>query len=479
MIKNRLDFVSGKISLSRVLALALSFLLMVSAAGCGKTQETGTGGDNNSLTISVVTKDMYLDTAVQRFRELHPGVNVEVIEYTSNALPAASGNTVMVRKDDPADIEKYVTAMNTQLMSGQGSDIMLLNDLPYPTYADKGLLVDIGRMMQADQSFDLSKYYGNVLEALKYKGNLYVLPVSFSIDLMAADKTLLENSRVKIDENTWSWNDFVQTAEQVVKANSNGGTQELYALAGIDERLLITSLVQDNFNKLVDSEKKEAYFTGQDFLDLLNLSKYLIDHKLVNTDTTQGNVMELASRGKLAFNLTPLRGFMDLQMAKTTFGGDVQLLKSPGNEGNLSFSTNTMYGISSKSASKQLAWEFLKFLVSDEMMTQRALLGLPINKQVVPQIAEALSQISQKGKANIAMKGPGGGTSQPITLQPPTQEDIDFVEKLMEKANVYNGTDQKIISIVQEESAAFFTGQKTAETTAKLIQDRVNTYLNE
>jgi multiple sugar transport system substrate-binding protein len=72
-----------------------------------------------------------------------------------------------------------------------------------------------------------------------------------------------------------------------------------------------------------------------------------------------------------------------------------------------------------------------------------------------------------------------GIPAQSITLQPPTQEDVAYMENLLSKANVYIGTDQKIISIVQEETAAFLTGQKTAETTAQLIQDRVSTYLNE
>ena len=79
----------------------------------------------------------------------------------------------------------------------------------------------------------------------------------------------------------------------------------------------------------------------------------------------------------------------------------------------------------------------------------------------------------------MRIKGVNGIQGQSITLHPPTQEDVDYMEKLLSKANVYIGTDQKIISIVQEETAAFFTGQKIAETTAQLIQDRVSTYLNE
>lgn len=475
MKNNSYRFFLDKRSLSLILSLTL--FLGVFTFGCGNPQATEEG--NDSLTISVVTKDMYLDTVINKFIELHPDVNVEVKEYTSNPLPPVSGKGMMVRSEDPADVEKYVTAMNTQLMSGQGSDIILLNNLPYEAYADKNLLVDIGDMMESDENFDSSNYYQNILEALKYKGNLYCLPVSFSINMMVADKNLLENSQVTIDDSTWNWNEFIQTAEEIINDNKNGENQELYALAGMDEKMLITYLVKENYSKMVDLEKKEANFTGQEFLDLLNLSKYLIDTKMVNTDTSQDKMMDLASRGKLAFNLTPLKGFWDLQVAKNTFGGEVQFLKTPGNEGNLLFSVNSMYGITNSSANKELAWEFLKLLVSEEMMSQRTLLGMPLNRSVIPEIAQDLVQASQKGGGHIVMKNSNASQAQSITPQPPTQEDIDFVDSLLGKANIYNGTDQKIISIVQEETTAFYTGQKTAEMTAQMIQDRVSTYLNE
>ncbi|AGL01203.1 ABC transporter substrate-binding protein [Desulfoscipio gibsoniae] len=451
-----------------VLILVLVLSMGVFTAGCGNTQVTREDNNPNSLTIAVVHKDMYLDTAVKKFEELHPGVSVEVKEYTSNPSEIGEG----VRAVDPGDIEKYVTAMNTQLMSGQGSDIILLNNLPYQTYADKNLLVDLGGLMQSDQSFDSGKYYQNIFKALEYKDKLYGLPVNIGIDMIAADRTLLDNSQVQIDDSNWDWNDFVETAEKVINDNQNGGTQEMYALAGMDEKRLITTLVKENYDNLVDPEKKTANFTGQEFLDLLNLSKYLIDHKLVNTDTAQTNITDLASRGKLVFNFTSLRGFFDLQAAKAIFSEGVQLLKPPGN---VFFSTDSMYGISSKSSNQELAWEFLKFLVSDDMMTQG---GMPINKSVLPQIAQNFTQAIQKRGGRMIIKD-DGIPGQSITLQPPTQEDVDYMENLLSQANVYIGTDQKIISIVQEETAAFFTGQKTAETTAQLIQDRVSTYLNE
>lgn len=253
-------FARGVVSAVLTLALVLGVSGVAFPAG-GKQDQT--------LTISVRAKDQYLEMAVARFEELNPGVKVEVIEYTSNPLPAMNGGAMVHVMDDPGEIEKYVRAMNTQLMSGRSSDIILLDDLPYETYADRHLLVDLGELMEFDASFDESKFYQNILEAVRYKGNLYGLPLSISIDFMIANKTLLENAGVTIEDDTWNWADFVRIAEEVV---SNHPDQGLYALLGMDERQLIGALVEENYGKLVDLEAQAVHFTNSEFVDCCTLA---------------------------------------------------------------------------------------------------------------------------------------------------------------------------------------------------------------
>lgn len=199
---------------------------------------------------------------------------------------------------------------------------------------------------------------------------------------------------------------------------------------------------------------------------MLHLSKYLIDHNLVNPELDQAYAIDLALRGMVAFRTISLRGLTALQAAKSAFSDDVELLMPPGSDGKIGFSVHSMYGISSKSRNKELAWEFLKFLVSDEMMLQRSLAGIPIKKSVFPIIAEDAMTSKPMANARIMMKTPDSSYSQSITLQPLTAEDIAFVENLLSKASIYKNVDQKIISVVQDEVAAFFTGQKTAEAIA-------------
>lgn len=64
-------------------------------------------------------------------------------------------------------------------------------------------------------------------------------------------------------------------------------------------------------------------------------------------------------------------------------------------------------------------------------------------------------------------------------MDPLTQEQVDKVVSFIlsiDKCYYYN---EDIINIVNEEMDAFFTGQKSAQEVAKIIQNRAQIYVNE
>lgn len=455
----------------KIICVSLAVLTAAGAASCSSPAKT-TGGDN-TLTISVVTKDRYLDLAVEKFHELHPEVTVKVEEYTSRPLPAGGNNQVIKVIEDPKDIEKYASTMNTQLMSGKGSDLLILNNLPYQKYADKGLLANLSDMISSDKGFDTGKYYSNILDAVKQKEKLYGIPLSFNIGVLSANKALLDEKKINIDDSSWSWDDFKNISEEIVNDSRKSGIQDMYVLSGLDEKRLITSLVESNYDKYVNKDKKTANFNSEDFIGLLNLSKYMLDNKLINTDVSQQKLIDFASRGKTVFSDSTLNTFMDLTTSKIMYSDGAVFLKSPGSGGSVSVTTNTMYGINNNSKNKELAWEFLKLMLSDDMMSQRVLGGFPINKNAFQTAAKDAMDMAKKGNVKLMLNG------QELSPKQITQEDIDTVSNLVSKINKYADVDIKITSIIQEEVIPFFTGQKTAQDTAKTIQGRVNTYLNE
>ena len=68
---------------------------------------------------------------------------------------------------------------------------------------------------------------------------------------------------------------------------------------------------------------------------------------------------------------------------------------------------------------------------------------------------------------------------QQIDILALTQEEYDLFMRVYENCNSVTAYNQEINNIITEETAAFFDGQKTAEETAKIIQDRVSLYVAE
>jgi multiple sugar transport system substrate-binding protein len=483
MYKNK---VFSKKILKKLMCLSLVVFTSIGTAACGsstKNRNAAKTSGNNALSISVITKDAYLDTAIQKFKKLHPEVTIDVKEYTSDPMPTANGKTMVRVGEKPEDLEKYVTAMNTQLMSGEGTDIMLLNPLPYEKYIDKNLLANISDMMKADKNFDINKYYTNILDAVKHNGTLYGIPLGISINVLEANRALLDKYNIKIDDSTWTWNDFEKTAEHILESSKKEGVQGMYALSGMDGNTLISSLVTENYNDFIDRYKKSANFNSKEFIDLLNLAKSMIDKNYVNTDTSQGKMTDLAMRGNTVFSPATLGMYMNLMLTKEIYSNGAEYLKFPSDRGTLSFTTTALYGINNKSANKDLAWEFLKFLISDEMMSEPSLTGLPIHKAASKKAAQNAIDMSKK----VSNKGGNGNNKIMMNMngqsidfsKPLTEEDVKTVQNLIGKANKYTAADQKVLNILKEETKAFFDGQKSAADTAKAIQDRVNTYINE
>jgi len=145
-------------------------------------------------------------------------------------------------------------------------------------------------------------------------------------------------------------------------------------------------------------------------------------------------------------------------------------------------------GINNRSSVKPEAWDFVKFMVSEEMLSQAKSTGFSINKASYEKRAK---ELLKTGKVESDQEV-GSMKGQVFEI---IQKDIDDLEKFVNGANYHvleklvNGTislasspqksTNKIDKIVQEESIAYFSGQKTPEAVAELIQNRVTTSLNE
>ena len=88
--------------------------------------------------------------------------------------------------------------------------------------------------------------------------------------------------------------------------------------------------------------------------------------------------------------------------------------------------------------------------------------------------------LDENGEPVEASKGGFSyGDGPMIEVYAMTQEQYDTVNGLIENTNRIMRYDQSLMEIINDEAGAFFAGEKTAEETAQLIQNRVQLYMAE
>jgi len=123
-------------------------------------------------------------------------------------------------------------------------------------------------------------------------------------------------------------------------------------------------------------------------------------------------------------------------------------------------------GLNANSSMQAEAWDFMKFLLSEEIQTLPGLQGFSVNKKVNE---KTFKDLLDKGAIESPM-----GSSIPVQ-----KADIDMIKQMLEHATTPQTNDSKIQAIIEEEAKAFYSGQKSAQAVAELIANRVTTYLNE
>lgn len=452
-------------------ALLSSILLAVPLSACGTDSEPAAAGSSpeaaggkTTVTVSVLNSDAFLQNAERLFEEAHPNIDIEIRAYT--VTPAS--NTRMMNKtpgaepDNSADIEKFRTGVNTELMSGKGSDLIALEHLPYAKYADKKLLAPLDPWIS--KGLNPQEYYTGVFDALKLEGKSYALPVHFKSSLTLGNGPLLEGKGVKVDDASWTWQQMMELGQSLVQS---GAATAIWT--GVKQANLLTDMVESEYGSLVQGKK--AAFNTPRFISLLEMVRGMYEQGLILEQAAMSNDSKDLFRSAELGSATEL-----LTLPQMAYGGKAQIYNTPSDgsrNGGFAFSSDLLFGMNEKSKHKDEAWQFLQFLLSETVQTLPAIEGIPVHKASLDvQLRKTIEQLSS---GRLKLRGPNGAA--PSTAV--SEEQLKEMVTLMERANRYAAGDPNVMKIVKEELATFVNEGKTAQATASMIQNRVETYLNE
>ena len=140
--------------------------------------------------------------------------------------------------------------------------------------------------------------------------------------------------------------------------------------------------------------------------------------------------------------------------------------------------------MSSKCSDKDGAWKFMRtFLTADYEKDRYFETYEPIREDMFAKKVEALKATKdftdEYGNEITAVSGKDSMEEIEIDKKPVTDEDAARYRALIDNAKGLQYYNNAVDNIIEEEVAAYFSGDKSVDEVCKIIQDRVSTYVNE
>lgn len=350
----------------------------------------------------------------------------------------------------------YITRTGVELAAGKGPDILMADMIESPdSLIEKGWLADLAPLME-QAGIREEDYFPIAFDTWRTGDSIYSIRVS------SACQERLISSAVLGEHATDAGYPDIETVVDAMLAYSEKAVY--YGNVSADGILLELLQGSETLWGMVDWEKGTCDFRGELFGKLLEVAKrYQYDiqnhYPAVCSDRNFGMMAglytyqteaELRAEGKV-----PVGTFFDNGSHPVGLGIMSRSLS-----------------VNANSANREGAWEFLRFLLSEEIQASLPEMDvyLPVKKSAYWTLAEE-EILNGSGKIFENKEKPVRDSL--------LRERAEEVEVILGNVRALPYKTQAILEIVMEEAQAYFDGAKEIPQIAEVIENRVGLYLEE
>ncbi len=428
------------------------------------------------LTLGCFDLDQSMRTAISEF-------NRENEEYTISSVCYADENSYLYD-----DYDNALTNFNNELIAGNIPDILLLNsNMPYDSYVDKGLFMDIYELMDSDPEYTRDKFIPNMLSALERDGKLYSIALNFYVNTYVGKSSRLAG----VDTLTFD------KADELLAAMPEGA---VLVSDDITREAFISDALQ--YSSFVDYENGTCNFDSDEFKAILEKS---MEYPAEITDYMDYEEQKMmVGEDKALLMSQYLSGFDEFNYLENgLFHEDAAFVGFPGKDGaNGILQLYLQISIAADSEYKDGAWEFIKKTLEDMVYEEETELFDPTDDETYiekrwtsghnfgfPVLKEDLENLGIQYTIPYKMFNENGELVDressmnmngiELKNKDVSEDDIHRYIDFLCSVDTVSQWDQDLNKIVNEEISAFAQGGRSADETAKLIQSRVSLYLSE
>lgn len=435
--------------------------------GYDKEQEAVPGTE---LDIYMLKRDAHMEQMISLFQKEYPDISVTVQEGMTG--------------EDGVTATDAMKNLNTEIMSGEGPDVLLMDGLDAENYIERGMLEDISGIMEKAGILE------NIQKAYEEEdGSIYCMPVRFGIPILAGGSEEIDNAvdLEKIADMTEKYeNQYSDSFLPAYQTRWPGVMLRFFGEISASEwmkkdRTLDEKKVKDFFQQV-----NRIYQAGQNAGSAILDGTYeeaekmerFYDKKRREDSSIRSYLMFLAD-GHTLFSYGYLFSLEELFLLTTIEkqNPDISHRLLNGQAENC-FSPEMIMGISAKAREKEAAELFVSFLFSEEQQKNNKEAGFPVRKSVYD--SEEYWEFGQEGNIEYGFSTAYNGEIQNmITVVHSADDQIKEIQKLGKTLTMPSGGSRIIQDSVLEAGKRYLYGETDLEQAVEQAVSQVKLYLAE
>lgn len=384
--------------------------------------------------------------------------------------------------EDGVTSSDALRTLNTDILAGNGPDILILDEMSVDTYESQGLLMDL-----SDVAAEIAESDGlleNVAEAYRTEeGTLPAIPMRFGLMLAAGDPELTGMidgfdglEALASQPDAMDAYDIVNLGEILYKngAGSWKNDDNTINQEKLAEYVKGVKRVSDAYRENASESAKEDL---EMYADGLYSSWSEMEAYGVEGDDLAMGIMDLATgkcRAKIG-TLTSIIDYSGLVTANKATGACEESLL--GVQQSNVFEPYCIFGVLNTSENTETACSFVKYMLSEEGESQSQARGFAVNKKALESTLYTCAWA--EGGGYVVSANDSEGNYVELTYVWPTTEESDALYGLMQQADTCSNVERVQHDVVIEELNRCLDGEISEDEAVNSIMQKLNLYLAE
>nr|WP_300789338.1 hypothetical protein [uncultured Acetatifactor sp.] len=377
---------------------------------------------------------------------------------------------------DVADYDSLTDLYNA-ILTKEAVDIINLSGVDVESLSRQGIFEDLMPYLERSQDLAPSDFVEGLLDTYTVNGLLAGIPERFRLETLGGDRGLLEGELGLTLERLFA----------IAERNP-----EALPVGEVTKEEVMRYLMMFNQDAFIDWETGECRFDSAQFREVLEFANRFPD--TLETVPGEDSLPRKTHDGRVLFAIYNMGSLGAFQYFEGLFGETAAFVGFPtgdGKGGTLLYPRNA-FGITAMSQCKEGAWEFIESILepgqTERMEPEQVYREYSYYDDAFPSLKRSLDIIAEYAIEDDRIWAEEGHSFGGriyddgwfMEFHAVTREEIDAVLALVKDAKPFRSAEgDEIIKIIGEEAPAFYSGQKSLEDVAEVIQSRVRIYVNE